>query len=393
MSPEAPRAEGSVLPSAQAAVKARRERPPVFAQILFGLLVLSTLRAGGGPANTSITDVAMLIIIAVYLAPNLLIVKPSAEVSHYLVGFLLVLSAYVVLQLLMLATVGGSGLVVVKDAFSPLFMVVACILLLPHLTKSDPRLARFAVVASAVILSVSLALDPRARAEGTFSNPNLAGAWAGCALVLLVAMRYPRRLVLRIPLILFVAAAISWTGSFAAMFAVALSLVYLAADRLALRPWAKGLLVVLSAGVAYSLITILDEAGALNRSERSLDSRVVRWLVGLDVWRGQPWGIGPGSYVANGTFERDGSELHSEFVQALVELGPIGLLLLIAMGVVLWRVGGICTRTVIVFMAAIAIWRDSLNFRFLWLMLGCAIAVDYWQARTEKAKADVDVDP
>lgn len=365
-----------------------KPKPRVLGQAGFGLLLLSTLWPGGGPFNTSVSDAVLLALAAFFILPALLMRGISVPLAQRARWPLIVILLTAVWQLLLLLSVGGDLVWVIKDVFAVGFLFAGLALLLPHINERDLRPALWSAICVGVLLTIAVVAEGFAgRASGTFSNPNFAGAWLGSLVVLLLASGFPARWQVRLPIVAVLTVGTLATQSFSAVFGGVLAATYIALNRLRLHPMLRGTLLLGGVAIAYLAVMWVDVIGPTSRTDRSFGSREAIWLEGLKAWVGQPVGVGPGTYSSERMFNERGTELHSDIVQALVEGGVVGLALLVLLFVVIGRAGGVATRSSLIFFAGIAMWRDAMNFRFLWLLLALAMAFDFWSHPLAKRRA------
>ena len=332
----------------------------LFGQLAFGGLTLATLTAGGGPLNSSASDALVLILVFFAVLPMLAIRGLSPELRNVGKPLILAVAALATWQLLLAAILGGDLVGVVKDTMSVVYALLAAALLLPNLASGGPRVGtRLLVLAALMLSAITLLEGGGSRASGTFSNPNLTGAWLGAAFLVILLSGFPRRVSIRALVLLPILLALLATGSFAAISALAIAFVFWCSRRWQFSRLQSLLSLTAGVGLSYLLILWVDTLGGASRVDRSFNSRNVRWSLGWEEWLSNPLGIGPGNYAANTSSALGRTEIHSDYLQALVETGLVGLGLLLLVGIVIWRVGSVATQTVLIFSAWVALWRDA----------------------------------
>jgi len=119
------------------------------------------------------------------------------------------------------------------------------------------------------------------------------------------------------------------------------------------------------------------------RFERSSSRRLEIWTTALEgAWRDDPLGVGPKGLTAQGLLtEADGtpgSGVHSDAIGWLVERGVIGFagIALLLYRVFRWGPPGGVVRTVIVGALVAGLFRSTLNFRHLWIVLALSVVAD-----------------
>ena len=264
-------------------------------------------------------------------------------------------------------------------------------------------------------LSAVAGINPKngGRAALTMIDPNMAGNYFLCALLVLLATRVIRRRWIRVLGVILMFTAIVFTGSNGAGVSLVLALVVAGAVRVRktrgpLFAIAVAALLLVSAGVvaphvsvnairakaADSVQLLQDSVG---RSAASSSQRALLFTEGVHLFRtGDLIGLGPGQTKA--TLISQGApyvkEAHDDFVATLAErgvLGGVGLILLIfAIGVRLTRVAvrplppdvaAMIPRPEYLlglgcaFLAS-AFFYEVLHFRQLWVFLGLVAGLD-----------------
>jgi O-antigen ligase len=264
-------------------------------------------------------------------------------------------------------------------------------------------------------LSAVAGINPKngGRAALTMIDPNMAGNYFLCALLVLLATRVIRRHWIRVLGVVLLLTAIVFTGSNGAGVSLILALVVAGAVRVRktrgpLLAIAVVALLLVPAGVLAPLVSVnairakaADSVQLLQdsvgRSGASSSQRALLFTEGMHLFRtGDLIGLGPGQTKA--TLISQGApyvkEAHDDFVATLAErgvLGGVGLILLIfAIGVRLTRVavrplppdvGAMIPRPEYLlglgcaFLAS-AFFYEVLHFRQLWVFLGLVAGLD-----------------
>lgn len=289
-----------------------------------------------------------------------------------------------------LARVGVTGWGIsslLADIFS--FALFFSVLLFALQDPSRMRHLRVALLL-AFLLQVFLVLTgPSYRPAGTMGNPNLTGHFVVLtALFLLVAggLRAPMELAVAIAAV----AVVGRTGSFgsaAMFFGGALYLLWsrFRGARLPLAKLAFALLVVAFLGSVWTGLNRFEQdndyrlSGGLSseRLDRSAASRFEIWGQSVRLLSEQPLGVGPGGIAHRDLLGRH-LEIHNDYLGFLVERGALGLLGLVGVLVTLWKRAppGGAARVLLVGVMIGGLFRETLHFRHLWLLLALAFAWD-----------------
>jgi O-antigen ligase len=127
-------------------------------------------------------------------------------------------------------------------------------------------------------------------------------------------------------------------------------------------------------------VTISESINS-DRFERSGDTRLLLWSQALAAWADEPLGIGPDGVRSRGVAVWQGHELeiHSDALGYLVERGPIGLIGFVGLWVTLILVAkrGGFARVLIAGMLVQGLFRETMHYRHMWLLLALAFALDY----------------
>lgn len=275
----------------------------------------------------------------------------------------------------------------------------------------DTRQAeRPAIIGTAIGLTINVfhavLLNDRVRARGLIDSPNYLGHYAAMAgAVLFITAKRPS---LKIAAVVLMAVAIYASSSFGAMAMVAVALM-VALVRVAARSSAV-LAVVLITFTSLVLVFALvsspispesdgPETSTLSqeRFERSQTSRFKLWGQAWESFTDEPMGLGP-----NGVKNRSvainhsgAAEIHSDPFGFLVERGIPGLLGLVGLWGTIWfasRPGGMA-RILIAMIITAGLFRETIHFRHLWLLLALAFVLDYRQTEEPEEPEEVEEGP
>jgi hypothetical protein len=263
------------------------------------------------------------------------------------------------------------------------------------------RLERYAVwgtAAGVTITVISVLRGGQYRSRGMFAQPNYPGHYLVMAcIVLIYACKHWWAKALAVVALLI---GINETGSFGAI-AMVLAVVAVMAWRSLARHTAIlviGLLALVGGTIFYfSPASTTVTSGQFhfsnslnsNRFQKSSSSRGQIWSDALKAWVSEPLGVGPAGVLNRHISVYSGTslEVHADAISFLVERGPIGLAGYIGLWVVLWRLAkkGGFARLIIVSILVAGIFRETMHYRHVWLLLALAYVFD--QRRSDDHRA------
>jgi O-antigen ligase len=258
------------------------------------------------------------------------------------------------------------------------------------------------------------ALEGLQAAEGnrvlfTFGDPNYASTYWDVTIFVVFASRVPSRRWMRVTGYLLLVWALALTesngGALALLIAIAFMLTVAAYSR---RGWVGASAVVLSVGLAVTVfftVFPLDSirqwaldsgqpllVNSIGRSAQSSAERSLLVAESKDLFQlsGGLLGLGPASTkpLLTTLQYQYANEAHDDFLAALVERGPVGLLgLLVVIGTAVWGAVPLVHRPLsarfaeavpvpaglvagLLALAVNAFYEEILHFRFLWAILG-----------------------
>lgn len=373
-----------------------------------------------GPGNTALPDVT---IGAAVVMTVLLLSRAGAKVSlPYFagVGTLMLAGAIAAVH----HEVARSGLPIVQDLALLLWAAaIANAVQRPWLLRVFLRAWCWSAIAGAAAMLLGVVagvnalagINPKngGRAALTMIDPNMAGNYFMCALMVLLATSAIRPCWIRFLGAIVIIVAIGLTGSNGAFFGVGIALVVggtvqmLKARGPVFAIAVVGLAVALggAAGQQIDFAAIQQQAAdsiqplhdSLGRSDTSGQERRVLFSEGMRLFRaGDLLGIGPGR--TKETLANQGAsyvkEAHDDYVATLVErgvLGGVGLIILISAAAVrLARVTFRCLPAEVAALVprpeyllglgfallAAGFFYDTLHFRQLWAFLGLVAGLD-----------------
>ena len=368
----------------EARPKARRV-PPVCATFFVSFIVVLTayIPNEGGPSPVDAVLVAASGFAALLLGTS----ASNQLLDRALVRICVAVWAYATLATIWTVFLSGDSLHMAIDVYSFLYLITPLLLLRQHPTGPRQSVYRAVIITSLLVSGAVMVLGSNAaRASGSLANPNMAATWLGGALVLLACTMHRQRWVTHLLAILPLLAALFLTQSYSSFLAITVSLVYftvVSTPRNAIR---------IPAVVAFGVLllswrSIVDALPAGDRVERSAGGREVIWTTAWNAWLQRPMGIGYGNFVNDRV--AGGMMTHNDYLAVLVEMGPVGLLGLLALFATIWVVGRRATRAVLLFLMVNALTHNVLNFRHLWVFLAIALAYDLAAPKNDSKPAAV----
>lgn len=348
------------------------------------------------PLHATAVDIVFL---AVLFVGWQLLFRPGSDAEHGLRRLAPWLWLYVFGQLLGLLGAGLTswGLTMLGRNVLPVFVFLVLLGLLEGRRRDQVLLAR-AYVLTGLFQVVMLIASSKSRATGTFGNPNYPAHLLLCAVVLVTYVQW-RRVVCIAILVLF-AIGLRLTGSFSTFPFLAAVLGYWIWVTLGRFERSARILV---RGVAVAGIVVVallssprissDDANLGNgfttaRLDQSSNTRYQLWSDGLRIWSHHPLGIGPDG-LRNRDFANElppggATEIHNDTLDTLVSGGVVELVGLIGIVVVVWRLAprASASRALLLGLIIDSIFRQTWNFRHMWLALAVAIAFDRERLRS-----------
>jgi O-antigen ligase len=244
----------------------------------------------------------------------------------------------------------------------------------------------FAFVAMSVFVHSSAGL----RASGVFDNANYPGHFLATGVTVLMFAGHwrvsSRAIGIGVGLLGIIA-----TGSFGALTFVAVVVAYWmwsrgARLRTQLRVSLRLLCVVISVvlvilGFGRVSVSEVNTGSGIDaaRFARSSDARGHIWSEAIAVAEAHPLGVGPGGFHARQDLGRTNQEIaHNDYLEVLVGGGVVALLGFAGLLLVLWRASrpAKISRALLLGFGTAAVFRDTVNFRHLWLVLALALATE-----------------
>ncbi len=380
---------GGVLSSgAPAPLPARRTRPGALA-VLAALVLLGSgiLLPRIGP-NAAFVD--PLVIVAMVTGGYALRRRQLTPATAGVRAVLPPLAVVAVATCLSLYSAGIQGWAVLNVA-QTVYALLTFVTIYGLLWQERDWVPLFTVGLAAGIVVVTISLvatyQTGVRPAGTLYHPNYAGhflvaaafgVWSG------MPWRRTRYAVVGLAL-----AGVFLTASFGALLMIATATTYLTFGALRTRPWvvAYGLAFLVLLGGLGATFVQRDPAGATvgasstlssSRFERSSSGRIYIWSQALVAAKDHPLGVGPDGLHNRGFITRF-REAHNLYVAFLAERGILGLAGLLLLGLALWRhapPGGMARAALLAFAVA-NLFRETLHYRHMWLVLALLLVIDH----------------
>jgi hypothetical protein len=239
-----------------------------------------------------------------------------------------------------------------------------------------------------VVLSVLVFSPSGARSAGVFDNANYPGHFLATGVTVLMFMRIGRTPVRLVGIVVGFISIIA-TGSFGAVSFVAVVTAYWVWSRGTTLPKQIRISVRLLCIVGIALVLMLA-AGRVPIAEvntgsgidaarfaRSSVTRKQIWSEGIAIAAAHPLGVGPGGFFARSDLGRAVPTIaHNDFLAVLIDGGVLGFIGFGGLIFVLWRATrpALTSRALLLGFGVAGLFRDTINFRHVWLVLALVLA-------------------
>jgi O-Antigen ligase len=377
----------TTLPPLTASSTPRTGRSNVGGYLVAFAIVGSALQGISLPYNLLPVDVIFVLILWITIGPLLTAPDLAARRFRRAVPFLWLL---LLGQLLSLFGKGlsNTALIAMGKLLVPVVVFFGVWLLLARRRRWEVLAIRAVKLTGLCVAVDTLIEGDGLRATGTFGNPNYAGHFLACVVVVLWVL--PCRFVTRVVLTGVCLAALYRTGSFGAILFLGSAAAYWVWGRSTrLEPSARVaariaivLLVSVSAPFIYQELSGTqfegDNGVSSQRLNKSSASRFELWSEGLSAYESHPLGVGVRSFVSSSTGAGASgyNEVHNDAIKFLVETGPLALAGAFGIIVIVWgsgRAGG-PTRVLLTGLIASSMVREVWSFRHAWVILAVVAA-------------------
>lgn len=363
-----------------------------FAQGFVALLLLSTLFANSSNSSVAgrvaISD-GLLVLMGAVVLLRVLRVQRTDFFKIY-AGIFPPVLLMIILFLAFILITQDTVVLYLVNLFALMYLLVPGAMLSTPRSQQNMRVITLAMLVIIGLFALVSLLgggsgNYRTSAAGSFTNPNHTSAFAALSLmVMAVGMKGYRGI--RAGLTVLCLMVLAQTFSFGAVMALALGLV--AGFWFRLEALTMRLALLLGALVAVvsldRLVTLLGRwvprlQGGTDQLDRSRETRFGLWEEAQAMFDENPFGRGLGH--VDDAMRLD---IHSDqltFLAAFGLLGPITLFLIFA---AIWRLGGPTSRAVAVFIIVESFTHDSLSWRYQWIFLAIAIAMEIAYKQTNE---------
>jgi O-antigen ligase len=128
--------------------------------------------------------------------------------------------------------------------------------------------------------------------------------------------------------------------------------------------------------LAPTILQAFDTYTGLDRYGRSSQGRLYIWGDALKTWFERPLGLGIGNFSDPSLALTVAPEAHNDYISSLVEMGVLGPIAIGGICLSIAAMGGLRTRTMIIFYLVSAISHNSINFRHIWVCTAICFAYD-----------------
>jgi len=347
--------------------------------VLLGLIVVGTCFAyfRWQKFGASLADVP--IVIGFFMAITSSTDLPYREAwTGKLKPMIISMYGYVLAALLPLLSGGGFIAVqLAKDLFSFSIFPITFVTL-ARVVKPDriDKVLRVAISISVLFVCFSVITSSGARSAGVLGSPNLGGNWAAAAIMMLLLLDIPKNIAIRVGLIVVLVLASIRMASLGGILCTITALAYWVPRRSKSLNFGKQVLPFFIAVVAPNLLQVFDNFTGLNRYGRSSQGRLSIWGDAIKTWFERPLGLGIGNFSDPSLQLSVAPEAHNDYVSSLVEMGILGPIAIGAICASIAMMGGLRTRTMVVFYLVSAISHNSINFRHIWVFMAICFAYD-----------------
>jgi|GEM_PF-5419339 len=280
----------------------------------------------------------------------------------------------------LLPVLSGGGFVWVqlaKDLFSFSIFPITFVTIARVVRQERIALAlRASITISAVFVSLSVITGAGVRSAGIFGSPNVGGNWAAALIILALLIATPENLAMRYGLIFVLVLASIQMASLGGILCTVTALAYWLPRRSQSLNLLKQVLPFVIGVLAPTILQAFDTFTGLDRYGRSSQGRLYIWGDALKTWFERPLGLGIGNFSDPNLALTVAPEAHNDYISSLVEMGVLGPIAIGGICLSIAAMGGLRTRTMIIFYLVSAISHNSINFRHIWVCTAICFAYD-----------------
>ena len=347
--------------------------------LLLGAIVVGTCFASfrWQRFGASIADIP--VVIAFFMAISSSTDLPYRKAwSGKLKPMLIAMYGYALAALLPILSGGGFMWVqLAKDLFS--FSIFPITFVTVARIVRDTRIAlvlRISIIISAVFVSFTVITSAGVRSGGIFGSPNVGGNWTAAIIMLTLLIATPENVIIRYGLIVVLVLASTQMASLGGILCTITALAYWLPRRSQSLNIFKQVLPFVIAVLAPTILQAFDTYTGLNRYGRSSEGRLYIWGDAIKTWFEHPLGLGIGNFSDPGLALTIAPEAHNDYISSLVEMGVLGPVAIGGICLSIAAMGGLRTRTMIIFYLVSAISHNSINFRHIWVCTAICFAYD-----------------
>jgi len=347
--------------------------------LLLGAIVVGTCFASfrWQRFGASISDIP--IVVAFFMAISSSTDLPYRKAwSGKLKPMLIAMYGYALAALLPILSGGGFIWVqLAKDLFSFSIFPITFVTIARIVRENRMALVlRISIIISAAFVSFTVITGAGIRSGGIFGSPNVGGNWTAAIIMLTLLIATPENVIIRYGLIAVLILASIQMASLGGILCTMTALAYWLPRRSQSLNIFKQVLPFMIAVLAPTILQAFDTYTGLNRYGRSSEGRLYIWGDAIKTWFEHPLGVGIGNFSDPSLALTVAPEAHNDYISSLVEMGILGPVAIGGICLSIAAMGGLRTRTMIIFYLVSAISHNSINFRHIWVCTAICFAYD-----------------
>lgn len=368
-------------------------------------LVVSFLLAGSFfiPEATAglasrVMPVDLFLLLVAYVAALRWVLMGSPDLVGRLTRLVPAVALWCVSSLLAILLYPSVALEVVTELGGLAYFLVPLVLVLtPRLPESAKTLSWGLVLVALLFAGVALSgavgtgVESRYSAVGGFANPNHTASWAAAATLVILAGHLSthapslRFRVLTttavIGLVVVQLIVLSFASISGLLAALCVTIWYATADNRRQRIRAFGVLALAGCAVLISIpaVSTLLPRSATTEYQRSGSDRAAIWHTAWQNAVERPFGGGSTQLQT-----ALGQEAHNEYLNQLLVGGVVALVIFVLIGASIYRLGGVATKSLVVFWGVVAVGHNIFSWRHAWLFLAIGLMFDMHSGRVSR---------
>jgi len=291
---------------------------------------------------------------------------------------LIAMYGYAIAALLPILSGGGFMWVqLAKDLFSFSIFPITFVTIARVVREERIALAlRLSITISSLFVAMTVLTGGGTRSAGIFGSPNVGGNWAAALIILSLLISSPENIFIRYGICIILILASLQMASLGGVLCTITALAYWLPRRSQSLNVFKQVLPFMIAVLAPTILQAFDAYTGLNRYGRSSEGRLYIWGDALRTWLERPLGLGIGNFSDPNLALTNAPEAHNDYISSLVEMGVLGPIAIGGICLSIAAMGGLRTRTMIIFYLVSAISHNSINFRHIWVCTAICFAYD-----------------